>query len=331
MIYLKGKDPILNMKKILIIKMGYSETLDRMLSLTTSLGDVIRTTFILNYFKNDNVSWLVDGKAAPLLEGNKHIKHILIYSPDIVHKLKKNNFDLIVNFEKSPEICLFVKSLKAKKYMGFGFNGLNTKIKSFDDYLVGNKKLIEINKDINKRKNNQYCWQKILADALEQQWNGEEYILGYKPCSEIKYDIGFNWTTSNKWANKTWPHDYWLKLRNLLKGRYSISWQEGMADLHQYIDWLNSCRLVVTSDSLGLHLGLALKKKVIALFGPTSPNEIYFYNSGISVLPEIDYSCIPCLKPVCDKPKNCMEYIFPEKIKKSIDYAFKESSYSEAV
>jgi len=37
------------MKRILIIKLGYSETLDSMLSLTTSLGDVLRTTVILHF------------------------------------------------------------------------------------------------------------------------------------------------------------------------------------------------------------------------------------------------------------------------------------------
>jgi hypothetical protein len=53
-------------KKVLIIKLGYSETLDSALSLTTSLGDVLRTTVILHFFKDWHITWLVDEKALPL-------------------------------------------------------------------------------------------------------------------------------------------------------------------------------------------------------------------------------------------------------------------------
>ncbi|HCJ65939.1 MAG TPA: glycosyl transferase, partial [Elusimicrobia bacterium] len=67
------------MAKVLIIKLGYSETLDKEISVTSSLGDVLRTTIILNYFKNDVVTWLVDEKAYPLLEGNPYVKRILIF------------------------------------------------------------------------------------------------------------------------------------------------------------------------------------------------------------------------------------------------------------
>ena len=53
--------------KVLIIKLGYSETMDREISITSSLGDVLRTTVILNYLKSDEVTWVVDEKAFPLL------------------------------------------------------------------------------------------------------------------------------------------------------------------------------------------------------------------------------------------------------------------------
>lgn len=64
--------------KVLIIKLGYSETLDKEIGITTSLGDVLRSTVILNYLKGDDVTWLVDEKAYPLLKNNPWIKRILI-------------------------------------------------------------------------------------------------------------------------------------------------------------------------------------------------------------------------------------------------------------
>ena len=308
--------------------MGYSETLDRALSLTTSLGDVLRTTFILHYFKNDDVSWLVDGRAAPLLEGNPYIKNILIYSSNTLEPIKREAFDLVINLEKIPEACLFSDSLKAKRKVGFGLNGTSGKIDNYLDYLTGHKKLLEINKDIDKKRENQDCWQKILSEILEKEWRGQEYILGYRPKSDIKYDIGFNWTTSNKWSNKAWPDSHWKKLEDLVKEKYSISWQKGLANIFEYIDWINSCKLIVTADTLGLHICLALKKRVIAMFGPTSHREIYFYNCGKYLLSDAPYDCMPCLNPTCSQKKQCMAYIYPEKVKECIDYEFKKNSNS---
>jgi heptosyltransferase-2 len=299
------------MKRVLIIKLGYSETLDSGLSLTASLGDVLRTTVILHYFKNNYVSWLADRKAVPLLENNKYIKRIWVYNRNTLNLLKKEKFDIVVNLEKLPEICHFCDSLLAKEYFGFS------------KYSKNSKRLIGLSQDLNKRRKNKDCWQKILSEALGKKWNGHPYMLSYKPKTKTCYDIGFNWRTSNKWKNKVWPKDYWRKLENLIKEKYSISWQQGLNSLYEYMDWINSCRLIITADTLGLHLSLALKRKVIALFGPTPSQEVYFYNGGSFLLPKAPYKCIPCLKPYCDKKRQCIKYITPLEVKERIEQTFK--------
>lgn len=297
------------MRKVLIVKLGYSETLDSALSLTTSLGDVLRTTVILHYFKDDAVSWLADEKAVPLLENNPYIKRIFSYNKDGREQLKKESYDLVVNLEKSPELCAFCGSLQARKRIGFKSSYRSS------------KPALELGRQA--RRENKDCWQKVLSRALGRKWKGEPYILGYQPKSQIKYDIGFNWTTSSRWSNKAWPKDYWGRLEGLLKGKYSISWQKGLRGLYRYMDWINSCRLVVTADTLGLHLALALRKRVVALFGPTPPSEIHFYGLGSFLLPKTPYSCLPCLKTRCDKKRQCMEYILPEDVAGKIEEEIK--------
>lgn len=310
-------------KKLLIIKMGYSETLDRALSVTTSLGDVLRTTFILNYYKDWKVDWLVDGRAQQLLERNKYINRIFVYHPAIIDELKKQTYDLVINLEKIPEACFLSDSLNAKQRLGFGLKESSRHEKDYFNYIVGDGRLLEICRQRSKKKLNHHCFQGILAKVLKQTWKGERYILGYKPVSKIRYDIGFNWTTSNKWVNKSWPKSHWQSLESLLKNKYTISWQKGLSNIFNYIEWINSCRMVVTADTLGLHICLALGKKVIALFGPTSHWEIYPYDCGSYILPESGYKCIPCLKPVCNKKKMCMEYILPQTVKERIENDFK--------
>ncbi len=311
------------MKKVLIIKLGYSETLDGLFGLTTSLGDVLRTTVILHFFKGNHISWLVDAKANPLLENNKYINRILIYNSNTINELKKEKFDIVINLEKMPQFCSFSDSLVAAKR--FGFSSDNSAC-SKNHHPQGTKRLIQLIQDLNKKKKNKDCWQKVLCDVLGENWDGQEYVLGYNPNSEIKFDIGFNWTTGSKWTNKAWPRNYWDKLENLIKDRYSISWQQGMESIHEYVDWVNSCRLIVTADTLGLHIGLALKKKIVALFGPSSYREMYFYNRGSVLLPQSPYECVPCLKPHCDKIRQCMEYIFPERVKEQIEDEFKKNT-----
>jgi len=308
------------MRKLLIIKLGYSETLENSIGRTVNLGDVLRTTFILHYFKDYYVSWLVDEKAVPLLEGNEFIDRILSYQECDLNDLFNENFDIVVNFEKTDEILSFCRSLKTDEFYGFKDNCSNK-----NGTLFKSTQLLFMSEHVENRKKNRDCWQKILAEAIGKEWKGEGYILGYKPKTEKNYDIGFNWTTGKRWTNKSWPNNYWKDLELLLKEQYSISWQQGFDNLNEYIDWINSCGLIVTADTLGLHIGLALKKRVLGLFGPTSPVEFSFYECGTYILPDSPYECISCFNTTCNKTKYCMEYIYPSKVREMIEHELKEN------
>jgi len=304
-----------NRKKILIIKLGYSETLDREIEKIPSLGDVLRTTVVLNKIKKDFVTWLVDEKAYPLLRDNKHIAKVLIYNTGEFLKIQRQQYDIVINFEKDPEICLFSDSIKSKRHYGFRFDKDEGKIKYYD----GSEGAFEICNDIEVKRCNEKYWQQIIMEMVHGEWKQQNYVLGYKPKSKIKYDIGLNWAVGVKWPNKAWPKEYWERLSNLIKGRYTYSWQEGLDGIYDYIEWINSCRLLVTSDSLCQHIALALKKKVIILYGPTHSNETYLYGRGKELLPEVDYKCIPCLKNKCRQEKSCMKFIYPKRVDNEIN------------
>lgn len=302
-------------KKTLIIKLGYSETLDHEIGTTTSLGDVLRTTVILNYFKNDDVTWLVDEKAYLLLAGNPFIKRVMIFGQESILQLQHERFDTVINLEKGPGICAFSDSVNAWRRFGFRFDSEKGVAQAYN----GAEMVLSLCLDLEKKKENMKFWQDALASMIGKKWSAnEEYILGYKPHSKVKHDIGFNWVVGGKWPNKAWPEKNWKKLEKLLKNKYNISWQKGLGNLDEYMDWINSCRLIVTNDSLGMHLAIALKKKIIALFGPSSSKEVYLYGRGVKLVPKAPYKCAPCLNSVCTRKVNCMEYITPEKVKDEI-------------
>jgi lipopolysaccharide heptosyltransferase II len=293
------------MAKVLIIKLGYSETIDAGITKIPSLGDVLRTTVILYPFVNDQVSWLVDEQAYPLLEGNPFIQRILPYDLTSVLQLQRERFDTVINLEKVPGICALADSISAWRRYGFRFDELHGVAEAYD----GCEKVVSLCKNGDLKKTYQGSWQESLLHIVGAQWEGQEYILGYHPKGFETFDVGFNWAVGPKWPNKAWPAGKWDELKQLLEGQYSYSMQQGMNNIYEYMDWINSCRLLVTNDSLGLHIALALRKKVVVLYGPTNPNETYFYDRGEVLYPEIELPCIPCLQTVCSQPANCIESI----------------------
>ena len=61
---------------------------------------------------------------------------------------------------------------------------------------------------------------------------------------------------------------------------------------------LGHCQVVVTGDTLAMHLSLALGRRTVVLFGPTSAPEIELYGLGEKIVP--DMGCLSCYKTSCD-------------------------------
>lgn len=296
--------------KVLIIKLGWSETLDPEISRTSSLGDTLRTTVVLHQFRDHHVTWLVDEKAYELIENNPFIQRPLIYDLSSVLQLQSEHFDTVINFEKVPGVCALADSIKARRRYGFGFDPLLGEA-TFRD---GAERVFSLCKDRGEKRTHRDPWQKVLIEMIGGKWEGQEYILGYQPQTEVKFDFGFNHVVGPKWPTKSWPKQNWEKLEDKLKRcGHSITWQKGLANLKEYMDWIHSCRTLITCDSLGFHLALALKKKTLVLYGPTNSNETYMYERGTSIQP-VGFSCAPCLNPVCDNSTFCMDQITPEKV-----------------
>lgn len=303
-----------NTEKVLIIKLGYSETLVGEISRKTSLGDVLRSTVLLPLFKDAHVTWLVDEKAIALLKGNPYIKRIIPYDLTSVLQLRAERFDTIINLEKVAGICALSDSLTAWRRFGFRFDPESGEALAYD----GSQHVLDLCMSQKDKLSNKKYWEDFLFEMVGKKWNGEMPTIGYKPASKEAFDIGFNFNVGDKWPVKAWPLDYWKELESLLGGRYTVSWQQGLKSIEEYIEWINSCSLLVTNDSLGLHIAHALGKKIVALFGPTLSNEVYVKN-GVKLLPDADYDCMPCLSTSCVRERPCMYEIKPSTVLANID------------
>ncbi|MBI5561543.1 MAG: glycosyltransferase family 9 protein [Deltaproteobacteria bacterium] len=307
-------------EKVLIIKLGYSETLVDEVSRTTSLGDVLRSTVLLNQFKGAHVTWLVDEKAVALLKGNPGIARILPYDLTAVLQLKAERFDTIINLEKVAGICALADSLNGWRRYGFRFDPETGETNAYD----GSQHVLEICFNQKDKVSHGKYWEDVLFEMVGGKWQGETPSIGYRPAGKTLYDIGFNHHVGDKWPIKAWPPEYWKELEALIGGRYRISWQQGLKYIEEYIEWINSCRLLVTNDSLGLHIAHALDKKIVSFFGPTLASEVYVKN-GVKLLPEGKYDCLPCLSTTCKKETPCMYAIRPQTVWKAIENTLGDS------
>jgi heptosyltransferase-2 len=302
-------------KDIIIIKAGYSEFLDKENnSRRVSLGDVLRTTPILHLFKYDNVTWVSDEYAFPLLEKNPYIKRLLPLDFITIEHLKDEKFDIMINLEKTPGIAAVADKIYAVNRFGFRFDPQSRKAEAY-----GNASgILTVSSDPALKKTNKKTAQELLFEMVGGKWKGEGYVLGYKPKTTEMYDIGLNIFVGPKWPTKTWPTKNWDMLAEMIEEKkLKITRQdkeEVSDDLCKYMDWINSCKMLVTCDSFGMHASLALGKKVLALFGPTPYKEIHFYGRGKAILPEPFPECAPCFKGECEREKSCMYDITVEKV-----------------
>lgn len=299
--------------KVLIIKVGYSETLDAEINSITSYGDVLRSTVLLNLYKEGHhVTWLVDEKALPILKGNPLIHRVLIYNLTSILQLRSEQFDTVINLEKVPGLCALADSISAWRRCGFRFDSRTGEAEAYD----GTHAVLDVCRNIEHKRNRKAYWQEGLFEMVGAQWKGEEYVFGYQPSSQERYDIGFNYLVGNKWPLKGWPMEFWKELERLISKQHSVSWQQGQDDMEEYFEWINSCRLLITNDSFGMHIAMALKKKFIAIFGPTHCQENCLYSLGTAFYPK-DFQCdlFPCRESRCPHFKDgCITLATPEMV-----------------
>ncbi len=294
--------------KVLIIKTGFSEFLDRGISTTVSLGDVLICTSLLHLYKNDEVTWVTDWQARELLARNPYVRRLLIYGTETFKILSTSKFDVLINLEKDIGICTFLNQVEAVNKYGFYYDDnihrINTRHQSAQYLLDGQ----ENHRDIKKNA------LEILYETVGEEWRGQGLLLAHGTNTQEEFDIGFNYAVGSKWPTKGWPMEHWKSLEGLLRTSYKISWQQGHENLTNYIDWINNCRLIVTSDSLGQAIGQALGKKVLTLYGPTNYMRMQGI-PGVTVLPStLECNYMPCFLPVCKSDKFCMQYILPQKV-----------------
>ena len=258
----KISETIMALRNTLIIKLG-------------ALGDVLRTTPLLRCCKGP-VTWITEPEAFPLLAGNPRIQRLLPITAAAT--VRRHAFDILVNFDEDERACRLAAETRARRKVGARLqDGFKTYCPAsapwFDMSLIS--RLGPARADRLKTRGRR-CYQHYLFQACGLQFRGEEYLLPLNPAAISRSIVALETRVGDKWPAKAWSRFPELSCALQHEG-FSVTMLRQKSTLAQYLADINRCGLLVAGDTLAMHVGLALRKAVVALFNCTSPHEIYGY------------------------------------------------------
>lgn len=322
-------------KRILIVKLGAIGDALR----TTPILEGLKRKFPSMY-----ITWVTDDTSYPILENNPNIDRLLKLNFKTFISLSAEKFNLVANLDKDADALGFTAAMKSDVKLGYCMSD-EGKLSIYNPeslyaYQIG------LYDDMKFRKNHM-SYQEIIFSMIALSFAGEEYSLylnenelafGEKYIKTRGLNkkkniiIGFNTGCGDIFATKKWTIDGFVELAELLKERYNaeilllggpgevernkkieqeISYRvhnTGNSNrLKEFASLINSCHIIVTADTTALHIAIALKVPVIALFGSTCHQEIFLYGRGEKIVS--DFPCSPCYKSKCSIKPNCMESI----------------------
>jgi heptosyltransferase-2 len=153
--------------------------------------------------------------------------------------------------------------------------------------------------------------------------------------------IGMNTGAGGRWRFKSWGEDQTATLAQSLHDEHSagvvilggpaeerrngnivraadrpgVIAGETDLGLLEFTALIGRCDLLITSDTLALHLAVARGVPVVSFFGPTSMAEIELYGRGEKVVTPLDCRC--CYLRDCDAKPNCMQAIRVEDLRRA--------------
>lgn len=248
--------------KTLIIKIG-------------ALGDVLRTTPLLHRLRG-SVVWVTGREAMPLLAGNGRVSRLV--ASDQVCGIKREKFDWVINFDESRSACLLAASVKADRKTGALLkNGKTVYCEKsapwFDMSLISRLGLREADRLKYKSRKS---YQSFLFEACGFSFKGEEYILPGSFPENPAGTVAVEMRTGARWPLKKWQ-GYEALINLFKKNNVDFFILKQRKKLRDYISDINHCSVLVSGDTLAMHIALALRKRAVAVFNCTSPWEIYDY------------------------------------------------------
>jgi ADP-heptose:LPS heptosyltransferase len=310
-----------------------------------AVGDVLRTTSILPILKRQSpdsqITWITEQASLPLFINNPYVDRVFpVERAPLV--LQTDIFNKIINLDASQTSSRIALMANGGIKIGFIYNhslGATLPItpEAVDWFEMG------LNDTL--KKENKKTYQETMLEICKLPHNvvhepilnlTEEEINNANRLSLVwglknRKVIGVNVGCGSRWEKKQWNRNKYSELINKLMAEgFKVLLFGGVQEaglmrtilsscktgvintgydnsLRDFCSIINLCDLLVTGDTLGMHIATALKKKVVVLIGPTSSAELELYGRGAKVLGDVP--CVGCYKQSCDVKPSCMDTI----------------------
>jgi heptosyltransferase-2 len=316
-----------------------------------AIGDVLRTTSILHALKDkypaSYIIWLTKENANDIFRLNPLVDEVkTLESPNLMSDLSLIKFDMVINLDPSPVSSSLASFANSASRIGYGLNGKG-RVFPFNPEA---EEWFEMGAFDTLKAKNTKTYQQIIHEICSLEYrkgriifnlSGDEIKAGKDFADKYSLDkfnriIGINAGASNRWQFKKWRKEGFMQVIKHLSKEYNCAFllfggkneielnkelvkvaknifDTGSGNtLRELASYINLVDVLITGDTLALHIAAALDKQVVCIFGPTSSAEIEEYGIIKKIVPEMD--CLVCYRNTCDFKPNCMELVTDEMI-----------------
>lgn len=282
------------------------------------------------------------------------------YEYQLLKNLRKQRYDLVINLTEGDRGTIVSKICRAPIRVGMdssqgGFWGKQKIYTHLVKTCPTPRHTVEKNLDALRKIGIHPAWEdrELYLSLGEEEQNHIDQELYQRKISSFLLIH-----PTARWKFKCWPEAQWKKLifRLLSKG-YSLvvssgkeEWEKKMVEemltpfqgksiwnaagqltLGELAVLIDRSLALLCVDSAPFHMASALKHKVVALFGPTSPVLWGPWRNPHSRVVGQDYSCRPCLQDGCggSKKSDCLETLSEIKVYRELQHLLGAESHSK--
>lgn len=319
-----------------------------------AMGDVLRTTCViepvLRTWPNADITWITAPASVPMLKGIPGIAEVVPQHHQAIALLSTTAFDVVLGLDPSPECGRLVELSRSPDKRGFGLRapGVVGPLNS------GAEEWFTLGLFDDLKAKNTRTYQDLICQAASLTGPPGKILFGLSAEERAEVPtlrdglgvrsasvIGLNTGSGGRWPNKRWPTERWRELIALILSSSDAQvlllggpdereeqprLREGFDarrvlsagcdnPIRRFGQIVSMCTGLVTGDTLGLHLSLALGIPTVALFGPTSSHEIEMYALGTRLAPQ-DCACF--YRKTCTRPVPCLATISANQVHREL-------------
>ena len=329
-------------KRILVIKLA---------ALGDVLRTTVILPGIKAEFPDSTITWLTVPGALDLLKGNPLIDELWALDAEAALRLTVREFDVVFSPDADPHAATLAAAVRATEKRGMVLHPRGhvrpanpeaetwLEMGAFDQLKKANQRTYQ--ELIYRTLKLGYERQEIslALNNGERAWAREFLAQQAKPADPGggRPIIGLNLGGGGRWKKKQWKPQHFVsfgravietlgcrllliggrqeaRLLDELKRKLPMGVLSSGPDrsLRETAGLIGQCGVIVTGDSLALHVASALQVPTVVLLGPTSAAELEMYGRGERIVAPI--GCVNCYLTDCAVDPDCMQLIEAESV-----------------